>query len=76
MQTQAKHYGKGTLDWVDVGGGWKRAALILEDGETAWKPRRSREPLAPGEVREVITGPASLMYEQGPDGACRVIDAS
>lgn len=48
------------LDWISLGGtGWKRAAVTLGEGDSAWNP---------ASTKHVIHGPAVVMYERAPDG--------
>jgi len=54
------YYDLNDLDWVELGGtGWRRAAVQLDDEDTA---------VNPASTKHVLYGPGWVQYNQAPDG--------
>lgn len=55
------------LDWVPLGHGWERAAVLLERGDTASNPASTKE-------ENVLRGPASVTYDRHRSGIHVIVE--
>lgn len=59
------YIGPEDLDWITIERtGWRRAAVLLEPGQSAWNP---------ASTTRTIPGPASVTYDEAPDGGVSVL---